>query len=275
MYIGISCFLAGIALAVSGSLTFWKVLEGIDFYKPLILFLAGYIGLLFLWWVVMDIYGRVLCLKSDYKKVNKVSRLFLTDSMRFIDNHALAMVKVHGKNKIPTGQRFLFVQNHTAKFDPMIANAYLPKHDIAFITKPSNFKIPVAKRLMPSLFYQAIIREDPIQSLGVMKNSIDLITKNITSIGVYPEGTRHQDNELGEFHEGVFNICLKAKCPLVVSTLTNSYKIHKNFPFKVTKVDFDIVEVIPYEQMENMTAKALSDMVRNIMLTHLKEKALA
>ena len=272
MIIGISSLLFSIALAVVGSLTFWKVTEGYHFYIPIVLFILGYLLAIILWWVFIDIYGRILSTnKNERTKVNKFTRFLLTDAMRYIDNHALVRVHVNGKHLLPKGERFLFVQNHTSRFDPMVVNAYFNKYDIAFITKPSNFKIPLAKRLMPTLFYQAIERDNPLQSLGVMKHSEELITKGITSIGVYPEGTRHKDGEMGDFHEGVFNICLRAKCPLVISTTNNMMNIHKNFPFKITHVHLDVVRVIPYEQMEGKTAKALSDEVKTIMLDNLKK----
>ena len=270
MIIEFSTLIGAIALAVTGSLTFWPIKSGLDFYIPIVLFIAGYIGMLLLWWIFIDIVGRCLHFRKDRSKVCKIARFLLVSALRYVDNHALARVKIINKNLIPTSERFLFIQNHTSKFDPMITNAYLGKYDIGFITKPSNFKIPLAKRLMPHLFYQAIDREDRMQSLNVMKNSIELIENNVTSIGVYPEGTRHKDATLGEFHEGVFNICLKAKCPLVVTVIKNANKIRKNFPFKPTRVTLEVVDVIQYAQMEGKTAKALSDEVRELMLSHLE-----
>ena len=270
MAIEFSTLLGAIALAITGSLTFWPVKSGIDFYIPIVLFIVGYIAMLLLWWIFIDIVGRIRYFRKDRSKVCKVARFLLVTALRYVDNHALARVKIINKNLMPKGERFLFIQNHTSRFDPMITNAYFGKYDIGFITKPSNFKIPLAKRLMPHLFYQAIDREDRMQSLNVMKNSIELIENNVTSIGVYPEGTRHKDAVLGEFHEGVFNICIKAKCPLVVTVIKNANMVHKNFPFKCTKVTVEIVEVIPYAQMEGKTAKALSDEVRELMLSHLE-----
>lgn len=270
MVISLTTFLGAAAFAFFGSFTFWQVANWWDFYRIIILFIAGYLAMILVWWVFIDIYGRLISLKKEHKKVNKVARFLLSDAMQYIYMTAGARVTVNGADKLPKNSRFLYIQNHTSNFDPMIAYPILHKYDVAFISKPSNFKIPLAKRLMPSLFFQPINREDPIQSLHVMKNSIDLISNNVTSIGVYPEGTRHQDHILGEFHEGVFNICLKAKCPLVIATTSNVYNIHKNFPFKKTHIDFDIIDVIPYEEMENyQTAKALSDYAFGLMKEHL------
>lgn len=272
MIIGCSIFLGAVALAVVGSLTFWPVSQWYDFYIPIVLFLGGYLGMMILWWVFIDIYGRFCSLKKNPpKKVNKFTRFLLCDAMHYIDRLARVRVKINGKEKLPTKERFLLVQNHASRFDPMVVNGYLQKYDIAFITKPSNFKIPLAKRLMPRLFYQAIVREDPMQSLGVMRNSVELIQNNITSIGVYPEGTRHKDGQVGDFHEGVFNICLKAKCPLVVITTTNTDYIADNFPWKSTKVTLNVVKVFTYEEMEGKTALALSNEVKELMLKDLHQ----
>ena len=270
MVSGLFFLLTAIALAVVGPLTFWPLPSAAHFYIPIVLFIAGYLGAIIIWWVTGVIIGEILKLKKDRKKVSKVARFFLNDPIRYVVNHALAIVKIEGKNKLPKNERFLFVQNHTSKFDPMIMAGHFAKYDIAFITKPSNMKIPYAKHFLPTLFYQPIDREDPMQSLGVMKNSIQLIENGTTSIGVYPEGTRHRDAELGEFHEGVFNICLKAKCPLVVSVIKNANKIRTNFPFRITRVTIEIIDVIPYEQMEGKTAKALSTEVREMMVEHLR-----
>ena len=271
MIIGISIALGAVALAVTGSLTFWPVTHGYDFYIPIVLFLAGYIGCILLWWIFIFCYGIVVSKLKAPKRVNKFTRFLLCDAMRYIDRLARVRVKINGKDKIPLNQRFLLVQNHASRFDPMVVNGYLAKYDIAFITKPGNFRIPLAKRLMPRLFYQAIVREDPMQSLGVMRNSIELINNNVTSIGVYPEGTRHKDGQVGEFHEGVFNICLKAKCPLVVITTSNTDFIADNFPWKATKVTLNVVKVFTYEEIEGKTALALSNEVRELMLKDLKQ----
>ena len=81
-----------------------------------------------------------------------------------------------------------------------------------------------------------------------------------------------EDVVLGDFHEGVFNIAIKAKCPVVVVTFKNTENIHKNFPKRSTKVKMKIVSTIPYEYFQDKTAKQLSDEVHEIMLRDLSRK---
>ena len=50
--------------------------------------------------------------------------------------------------KIPEGTRFVLVGNHQSKFDPILSWYILRKKDIAFISKPENFKQPIFGRII-------------------------------------------------------------------------------------------------------------------------------
>lgn len=51
-------------------------------------------------------------------------------------------VKVAGREKLPAGQKVLFVGNHRSNFDPIIQWQALKSWDLAFISKEENFRIP-------------------------------------------------------------------------------------------------------------------------------------
>lgn len=271
MFLEIICFLCGAGLAVAGSLTFAPIVHWWQFFIPLLLYMAGWIagiGVIFLleWFASLFVNQ-----KKPYNKISSWARFWFKTGLRFITNHAHIWVKASGISKIPQHQRFVLVCNHRSKFDNFVITNKLGKQDIAFITKKENNKIPVAGHLYPGLCYIPINREDKLQSLEAFKHAIDLMNNNITSIAVFPEGTRQTENLIGEFHEGPFNIAIHAKAPIVVTTLKNADKVHSNWPFKATHVKFDVVTVIPYEEYQDMPAKAVSDMVHKIMEEHLKQ----
>ena len=124
---------------------------------------------------------------------------------------------------------------------------------------------------MPGLCYLSVDRDDKLQSLETFRRAVSLLQNNAASIGIFPEGTRQTETTIGEFHEGTFNIPIHAKAPIVVTTMKNTERVHKNFPFKITKVKWDIIAVITYEEYQGMTAKALSDMVHDMMKEHLEQ----
>ena len=260
-------------LATVGVCTFWPVHLFYEIYRPIVLFIAGYLLGVALLWIYADISGRIVDNKNkEYDKPSVFARNLLVRGISFINRHARIKVRVRGKDKFPRLGRFLLVANHKSKFDPMIITALYGKKDIAFLTKRANMKIPLGGRLMHRCCYLPLDREDKLQSLEQMKKATSLIERDVSSVGVFPEGTR-TDNDviLGEFHEGIFNIAFRAKCPVVVVTFKNTEMIHKNFPLHSTKVDMHILRTITYEEFRDKNAKQLSDEVHEMMLKDLSK----
>lgn len=271
MTIFFSSLIASIALAVTGSLTFWKITAWYDFYKPIVLFVGGYLASIAIWWCLLWLFGRVFYKKGGYTKHSKWAKFWHNNGHRWLMIHANIKIKLTGRDKIPTHKKYLLVSNHRSSFDSMTLTPALHTEDYAFITKPSNFKIPLFNRFMRGMCYMGIERDNPIQSLEVMKKAASLIENDVASVVVYPEGTREKSRLIGEFHEGVFNIALRAKCPIVVVTTSGAENVKKNAPFKKTRVRIDILGTLDYSMIEGQTAKSISDKIHKIMTDHLKK----
>ena len=271
MIIELFIFLCGAALAITGSLTFWPVQAWYDFYIPIVLFIAGYVGGLFLIvWNVYWIAGKIISLKKNRDKPSRVARWMVMQGLRFMSIHALIKTEFRGANKLPKHEKFVLVCNHRSKFDSFLLSYFLGKYDLAFITKDDNMKIPLAKPLILSMGYLAIDRGDKLQSLEVMKTATDYVKNGYTCMGVFPEGTRQKVNSLGEFHEGVFNIALHSNAPLVVMTCWGTDRVAKNFPWKITKVRLDVLCTLMPEDIEGKPAIEISNMVHELMLEHIE-----
>ncbi|MCF0108342.1 MAG: 1-acyl-sn-glycerol-3-phosphate acyltransferase [Bacilli bacterium] len=270
MLFEIITLLSATALTIHGLTSFWPVHNWYDFYRPLVLAIGGYLlGLLLviLWLAIITTFINK---EKEYNKVNKWSRFWFTTGLQYINAHSLALPKFKGLEKLPKNERYLLVCNHKSRFDSMIISEHLAKQDIAFITKRSNEKIPWGGKLFKTLCYLSIDRDDKLQSLTQFKKASNYLTNGICNIGVFPEGTRKdEDVILGDFHEGVFNIALKSQKPIVIITSKNTPNIHKNFPFKFTKVMFEVVGVIPYEEISDKPAIEVSNMVHQIMYENL------
>ena len=271
MLASIVAVITALALAISSAFTFWPVHQWYDFYRPLVMLIAGYVAGIAIMWIFYDINGRIISSKKKvYTKPSKWARFLLNNGMEYVDFHARVRVKKVGLEKIPN-EPFLLVSNHKSKFDPMIVAAILKKRDLAFITKESNMKIPLAHRLMWRNCYMPVNRADKLQSLEQFKRAAELIGSGASSVGVYPEGSRqNEDVVLAEFHNGVFNIATKTGCPIVIITMRNTLKIHKNFPFKRTRVEMRCVQVLYKEDYASMNSAELSDHVHKIMLDDLE-----
>ena len=114
-------------------------------------------------------------------------------------------VKLQGLEKLPEEERFVFVCNHRSLFDPVTALYSLRAYEPAFLSKPSNLKIPLVGGIVYGVGCLPIDRENNRQALKDLLQGADYVKKGFCSMGIYPEGTRSKGTELLDFHAGKIN----------------------------------------------------------------------
>ena len=234
-------------------------------------FVTVFVALNALLWLIAILIALTISKKKEYKKQSRFHGVFFSALVSNAIWWCGARVVVTGMEKLPDPKKgkFLFVSNHRSVLDTLIQVAALWRYPMAFISKPENFKIPVGNQFMRRCRYMAINRENAREGGMVIIKAADMIKKEDSCIGVYPEGTRNRTTDtLLRFKHGCFKTALWAKCPIVIGVVHNSAKIRPNWP-KPTKVHFEIVEVLPYESIAKMKSDEISDLVRQKMLAHL------
>lgn len=235
-------------------------------------FVGALVAMFLLSWLVIALVSLTINFKKTYDSPSKFYSAFFNMGYDYLYTLAGARVEVRGLELVPDDKPFVIVSNHRSNFDNMIQSNALKKYPIAYISKPSNFKIPMGRRFMKRCCYLSVSRDNPIQSLQTVNRAISLLESGVTSIGIYPEGHRSKSREMGDFKLGYIRIASNAKCPIVVSTITGTEKIHKRFPFRTTKVRFNIIGVIEPEEILSSKPKQLSDKIRNMMNENLIEQ---
>lgn len=185
---------------------------------------------------------------------------------------AILQMRVHtsGLEKTPKDGRFLLVCNHINDLDPVTLLRYFSRSQLAFITKRENMSMFLVGKLMHKILCQPINRENDREALKTILNCIRLIKEDQVSIAVFPEGYTSLDGKLHKFRHGVFKIATKTKVPIVVCTLQNTNKVfHNALRVKPTDVHLHLLEVIPPEFYENMTAVELGEYVHGLMAKDL------
>lgn len=259
-----SIFALGTAIALTIGLTLpfsWALLWQIP-----LLFVAASLSVTLLYWLFLGFASLPIQKQFPYKTPSPFYYTLLNSGYRFLYEAAGAKLQTSGLEKIPKDRPFLLVSNHLSNFDNMIQSAALGDHRIAYISKPENFKIPIGGRLIHRSCYLPIDRENLRSSTMTIKQASEMLQGGIVNIGVYPEGHRGKSYDLQPFHAGCLNTAVWAKCPIVVSTIVGTENIHKNFPFRKTKVHFDVLEII---DTEGKRAVDLSDEIKQIMQDHL------
>lgn len=202
----------------------------------------------------------------DYDKVNKFYRAVFWYFIRVAMFFSHVKIVATGKEKLENIKgKFLLVSNHRSNYDPFITALGLNLKDAAFISKPENFKVPFFGKISRKCMYTSIDRENAKNALKTINRTADLIKKGVISFCVYPEGTRSRGEELLPFHDGVFKIAQKAGAPVVVAIVRGTDLIHKNAPWKKTKVFVDVLEVIGAEEVVSQSSHELGDRVREKM----------
>ena len=230
--------------------------------------LCGILGLILLIAAFLGICALTVDTKTEYNTYSPFLRRVCIISIGIV--HKLLRIKTHptGMEKLPKG-RFLMVGNHRSMFDPVVSFYVFRNHYLGFISKPSNFKIPFYGRIVRRCCFIPIDRENPRNALKTINRASEIIGSDTASMAVYPEGTRSKTGELLEFHNGIFKIAQKAGVPIVVVAIDGTEKIHENFPKKRSDVFFDVIDVIPAEEVKALKSDEIGSRVKTALLEKL------
>ena len=237
----------------------------------ILLKLLGTIAVLFVVYVAfLFVCSLFVDPKKEYEEHSKFYRALLNGATALAIKIMRIRLHVSGIEKIPADTKnLLFVENHRSNFDPILTWHVLKKWQPAFVSKASNFKIPIFGRFIRKCCFMAIDRENPRNAIKTIFKASDLLKRGDVSIGIYPEGTRSKTCELLPFHNGVFKIAQKANAPIVVLAISGTERIHKNYPFHHTDVYLEVLEVISADEVKNAKTEMLGTRIKNTMAEHL------
>ncbi len=133
-----------------------------------------------------------------------------------------AKVRVEGLDHLPEGTA-VFVSNHQSYFDIPLSLGYLgdPK---GLVAKKEIDKIPFIRQWMRELGCVFLDRENIRASVAALSEASDRVAAGYSMV-VFPEGTRTETGEVGEFKAGAFKIAQKNRAPVVPFVLDGSDRL--------------------------------------------------
>ena len=238
----------------------------------MLLILACIIVLWISWQLLLWIFWSCVNLTINKKKEYTTPSAFYNWAFvlwyRYMMIAGRLKVHVTGYEKVPFDRKFLLISNHCSKFDNFIQCAVLKKTQLAYISKPENFKIPIGGRFMRRGLYLSLPRGNTREEFKTVMKAIEYIKDGKVSIGIFPEGTRSKDGFLQDFKPGAFKIAEKTCCPIVVCSMRGTFDIHKNWPWKTTKVYMDILETIEPSIWESKNTVEVSHYAHDLILNN-------
>lgn len=226
-----------------------------------------YIGAFIVYILALFVASLCLPMKKELKKTSSFVRFLARITMEWLMSVMRVRVHLKGKELLPK-EPMVLVSNHVSDFDPMVVLAVL-RRQIAFISKESNFKIPMVGPLIYRAGFLGIDREHAMRAMRTLKKAAERMTAENIDMGIYPEGTRSKTGELLEFKTGAFVLAKRSKAPVVVMSTKGTEKISHNAVLRKTEVELNILRVISPAEVEQMSLEELSACVKGLIAKDL------
>lgn len=113
------------------------------------------------------------------------------------------------KNVAPSGGG-LFLVNHQSFLDPLITQLGL-KRPVSWLARDTLFPIPIIGWILRKTYVIPISRESG--GTGAIREAVRRM-KHGFIVGIFPEGTRTHDGEVGEFKPGFIALVRRGKVPV-------------------------------------------------------------
>ena len=238
---------------LAGGLSHWWII-------PMVL------GFHFVWIVLYLLTLFVISLfwskKQPLQKPKAFCRFCIVYTMEYLMRVLRTKPVFKGREKLPA-EPCVLVSNHRSAFDPLAGLSLLKERRLAYISKESNLKIPLVGTYMYHAGFLAIDRENGMRALRTLKHAAEIMKSSKTDMGIYPEGTRSKTGELLEFKSGAFLLAKRADAPVVIIATRGTEQVLKNFPWRSTKIELEVIEVLDREQVKALSLEEMSEYVKN------------
>lgn len=235
-----------------------------------LLFVGAFVAWTALYLLVLLLISLCVDVQKPVKKAHHGFRWVLTETAQFLLLIGRVHIHAEGLERIDRTKPFLLVANHRSNFDPFVALSLLKGTEIIYICKPSIFKIPIAGGIAHMSGFLSINREDNREGLKTILRAIEILKDEQTAVAVYPEGTRNKtEARLLPFRAGAFAMAKRGKVPIVVAFTEHTEDVAHRYLRKRSRVNFTVLDVLPYEQIQDMPTDAIAETVRARMEAYM------
>lgn len=150
-------------------------------------------------------------------------------------------VKYIGTENIPDSGAFILAANHFNFFDPLLVGLGIKGRQVHFMAKKEIFKNPLAAWFCTNLNAFPIDRSAP--DLKGLRHSFAVL-ENGKILGIFPEGTRSENGEIGDAKKGIITIAVKTKSDILPAALYNEDNLKRR-----SKTTVRYGKLIKYEDL--------------------------
>ena len=151
-------------------------------------------------------------------------------------------IKVDGLENINHKKTYVVVSNHQSLAD--IVLMYKTKMQFKWVAKESLFKIPVLGWNMLLARHIKLKRGDFSSIKKVYKEAGEWLRKKV-SVVFFPEGTRNDNDGIGQFQNGAFKLAIKEKVPILPISIRGTKNAISKGSWRFTTKTSCLIKVLP------------------------------
>lgn len=181
-------------------------------------------------------------------------------------------VDVDGRENMIDGPAVV-IMNHQSNFDPLLQAPVFPKNAI-IIGKRELLKIPLWGRLFKASNNILVDRKStrpvaptnsqagrtPAEHTAGVDQAIERLREDDPYIWIFPEGTRSQGGQMGQFKRGAFLMAIKAQVP-IIPMVSKPLKFVLDVPKKLAVGGRHEIKILPSIPTLGMTVQDLPQLI--------------
>ena len=166
----------------------------------------------------------------------------------------------------------ILISNHQSNLDIPTLAGYLPLI-FGFIAKKEMKTWPILSVWMKGLNCIFLDRKNARQGMKDMKDAIQMV-KQGNSYVIFPEGTRSENGEVGEFKKGSFKLAIDSEVRIIPITIIGTYDIQSKKSLKIhggKNVKVIVDNPIDYKNLRKEEQKQIHKSVNEIVKNNFEK----
>ncbi len=187
----------------------------------------------------------------------------------FLIRLSLSRVVLQGAENIPHNcSNVLYIANHTSYLDIPLLVGFVDGR-MQFVARDSLYRVPFLRTWLRALECFEVSRKMTAQELA----SFDKIAETLAAgavVVIFPEGTRSENGQIGEFRTSAFRPARKAKSLIVPIEVSGTRNIlpRKGIWITPSKVCITVHKPIAFDEFSQKTPAELASSLRNMLSGH-------
>ncbi|MGA2668293.1 MAG: lysophospholipid acyltransferase family protein [Ignavibacteria bacterium] len=200
----------------------------------------------------------------DYK--GKVSNFLLKIWTNFTLFLYAVKVIVSGSENISSSAGKIFISNHASYLDIFVLLAKVP-NNIRMIYKRELTRMPLIGWAMLAAGFVPIDRRNARSAMHSLDKAAKKIRRGISFV-IFPEGTRSEDGNVGEFKRGLFVLAEKTEADIIPLSISGSNIL---MPRDTNRVKPGSVNLVIGKPLKFKKEKEFLNEIRDTVISNLQK----